>query len=735
MIKPMLLYTKEIGKLESRYVSLFDRTIKKGLTGVPAAAISKRVEIQFRSAGFKIELDNILNDLVLFASDFTDIELTGKAQAAVKLKFTPILPAGPGQKGAAKEVLPLTEELVKQSSELSQEAVASIIEMLKDEGIYELHPNKLAKRITEIWGGEKKRAVRFARTFSAEVANETALQRYKTHKVEAWRFRALIDDKTTRQCRMLHNTIFYTDSPEAARYRPPLHFHCRSGMEPIPLTEDIDTNFVFNNRDFTQLSEQGEYDPLTPDQVNKTFKAMDKYKEKYAIDKFILQEDIEKRLLKMKSTGLTQSPKPVKPVKPAKPKPVKPVKLTKNEQRVKDINAEIEALDIEKAAINKEYERVSKELDEIGYDPSNKEQWAKWVAKDKELGEIDRKWSALADKKDDLLRERSKLNQQIAKDLAKKQKKEKERVFFNEMPVSLQPKADEVLKQIPGITDKISEQGRAIVTKRLEVRNAQYELKEQLEREYSKLVDDALEGRITEEEFNVLEKELTDKLGAKIRTHDEEIARLTKAQMDNFNSTNKEIHKLLFIDEGEASKPFIKLDPGIKGSELEVSRQAQAAEAQEFFNRVMTKELRESLPTIEISELGKGGRAYTMRGENMVWLADDDGVDVLIHELGHNLEYNNKFMNYSAKKQLEDRTAKDKVERLWDLLGGGYDLSETTKKDKFFHPYVGKQYGGYSTEVTSMALQYLYKDPKTLYDKDPKLFTWVVNALRGHYRG
>jgi SPP1 gp7 family putative phage head morphogenesis protein len=728
-----LLYTKEVKKIESRYISLFDRTIKKGLTGVPASGIPAKVKVQFRSAGFKLQLDGILNDLVLFASDFTDIELTGKVQDAVRTSAQASFhPLSPGRIGAAHDSLPLTEELIKQSAGLSQEVVASILEVLKDEGIYELHPNELAKRIQDIWGGEKHRAVRFARTFSADVANETALQRYKRNNVRAWRFSALLDEKTTWQCRMLHGTIFYTDSTSAEKYRPPLHFHCRSGMLPVTITEDIDESLVFENRDFKQLIDQGDIDisALTPDLIEKNLTLIDGFKEDYSIDNFILQEDIEKRLFKMKSTVNTS---PLKVLKTVKPKAVKPKKLTKEEVRVNTINNELEDIEIKRKELTKEIDRVTEELQAIEYDPKNKELWAKWKAKDQEFGLLDKEWNRLVDYKSDLLLERTNLNKKIEKQLLLKKKKETERLFFERFPASSQPTADEVIKNIPAVQEKVSEKGKRIIEKRVALRDAQYTLKQELNIKYEKYFDDALADIITQEEFERLDEGLNS-LRKEISKYEKKIQLLSKAQTENWKKINKEIHKLLYIDDGTATAQFIKMDPAIKGAVLEGTRKAQAEEALNFFNRVMTQELRESIPDIAITELGAGGRAFTREGANMVWVANEDSTSVLIHELGHNFEFNNEFLKYSANKQLTDRTKGEAEVRLLDLFGGNYRLDEVTKKDSFFNAYVGKQYGDKSTEVTSMALQYLYQDPITLYEKDPELFTWIVNAVRGHYK-
>ncbi len=716
-----LLHTSEIKKIESRYTSLFDRTIKKGILNTPPSSFRDKVKVVFGSATFQTQLDNILNDLVQFVDGYTTDAITTTKKASVK-NYVLIN----RRLGAASDVLPLTEELVIQSTTLADEVSKSIIEMLKDEGIYELNPKQLELRIRDIWGGQKYKSKRFAQTFTSQVSNETALQRYKKNNVKAWRFSALLDDRTTLQCRMLHGTIFYTESESAARYKPPLHFNCRSGMQPVTITEEIDESLVFENRDFTKLIDQDSFESnlITSDQVSNTFSLLDEYKDKYELDRFMLQEDIEKRLLKMKGT-VTPKLKTTTTVKKVK-------KLSKNEQRVKAIDTKIAAIDKEKAALMQELERVNLELEKIGYDPADKVKWKLWTQKDSEYWEIDKKWTKLAEEKDILLKEKYKLLEKIAKQQIKKQEIENLKSLYRRMPPTVQTKADDIIKQIPAIKDAATVRNHEIISRRMALREEMYDVKLELDRKYNKIIDDYLGEVITEEQYKKLDKEL-DILRAKIKGYNEEIKSLVIEQKQVWDDVNTEIHKLIEINEGTPSSQFIKLDSGISGSALEKTRQTQIKKVLDFFNRTMTQELRESINVIQINELGAGGRAYTKQGVNAIWISKEDDISTIIHELGHNLEFDNEFLAYSAKKQLTDRTAGEQAIKLHDLLGGSYREEELTKKDNFFHAYVGKQYSDGSTEVTSMALQYLYDDPLTLYEKDKELFVWIVNAIRGHY--
>jgi SPP1 gp7 family putative phage head morphogenesis protein len=714
-----LLHSPEIYKLESRYISLFDRTIKKGLQGVAAPALSANVKAKFKSATFRVQLDRILDDLVLLAVDYSDKQITGEALASTRAKLDrPFM-------SAASEVLPLTEELVRLSVELAGEVVESIIVLLKEEGIYQEHPNKLAKRIVDLWGGEKHRAVRFARTFSADVANNSTLHRYRQHKVKAWEFRAKLDEKTTIQCQILHGTIFYTDADSSDQFRPPLHFHCRSSMWPIPITREIDESLVYENRDFKNLQDQ-EGIELDPELIEKSLAEISKFKEKYAIDKFILQEDIERRLLKLK-VGLDNEKVEIpgkSPKIPKAPKPPKPKKLTKNELKVKDLEDEINKIELERVELRKELEEIEKHLDDLNRD-EEEEYYKLWLKHDKLSDSI-------AEKKTEIRT----LKQKIEKDRIKKEQQKKEKEFIKNMPKTSQPKADQVIKKIPEIKAETDKKLDEVIKQRLALREKAYDLKQDYEKKYNELLDQALDEKITEEEFNRLTDQL--KPDKELDNLNKEIERLTKLQIDLRKDTNKEIHKLLTINDGTPREQFIKLDPRYSGPEDQDSvfykkRTGEVQEALDFFNRVMVKELRDSIPDIQIEEL-TSSRAYTRKGENKIWLGNASGTSTVIHEIGHNFEFNNVYMQESAYRQLLKRTKGEKEVKLRDVTGiDAYADWEVTKKDKFFNPYVGKIYGDRSTEITSMALEHLYKDPEYLYDKDPELFEWIVNAVRGHY--
>ena len=297
----MLLDSTEISIIESRLISLFNRTFQKGIKGQSGSKLKSSVKRQFSSNTFKAQLDKIIDDLYLYTIDFTDklIKTTLKADFTT-CRITNVLSAA--NTDASGTYLELTEEAVKNCIDLADEITESIIRVLKDDAIYQEGPDKLARRVLDLWGGNKYRAERWARTFSADVATNTTLHRYETSGIEECQFYATIDERTSPQCRIMHGTVFKVNSPEARKYRCPLHFRCRSTILPVSITTQIPDFLRYENRNFnTPVSQKFQplEDKLDKDLVKKTFKNIDTYRDKYAIPQYILNADTEKRLMKL----------------------------------------------------------------------------------------------------------------------------------------------------------------------------------------------------------------------------------------------------------------------------------------------------------------------------------------------------------------------------------------------------------------------------------------------------
>lgn len=144
------------------------------------------------------------------------------------------------------------------------------------------------------------------------------------------------------------------------------------------------------------------------------------------------------------------------------------------------------------------------------------------------------------------------------------------------------------------------------------------------------------------------------------------------------------------------------------------------------------------LPTVSTTR----GRAHCS-GRNLA-LNTDGGVQTAIHEYMHFVEDNNPQMLANSIAFLRYRTQGEKLKSLKSLTGISYGAKEKARPDKFFDPYCGKTYtsafddeknepylGSTATEIMSMGVEQLYKDPVGFAKSDREYFDFVIANLKG----
>lgn len=270
-----LLRSREIRKAENRLIALISRAVERSLQVRSldySREVPRNIRREFGSKTYAVQLDGILTEIIKQSLLYADGQMNKLSAAGVNESHI------------------LTEETVRMTTDMAQNAVDSIIRTLQDDKIYYQHPNNLARGMLDLWDGERYRAVRFARTFTADVATATTVHRYRQYGVEYMEFDAELDDRTTDQCRALHGTIFDLSKGDVDLYRPPTHHHCRSGLMPVPITEEIDESKLFENQDFSGFE--------------KALDDIDTFNEKYRIDKFVLDQDISARIMSEKGLSV-----------------------------------------------------------------------------------------------------------------------------------------------------------------------------------------------------------------------------------------------------------------------------------------------------------------------------------------------------------------------------------------------------------------------------------------------
>jgi hypothetical protein len=130
------------------------------------------------------------------------------------------------------------------------------------------------------------------------------------------------------------------------------------------------------------------------------------------------------------------------------------------------------------------------------------------------------------------------------------------------------------------------------------------------------------------------------------------------------------------------------------------------------------------------------GRAYYSPLNKSIVLDPDNKPDIVIHELGHWLEDNYVDVIAKSMKFYNRRTQGESLTEMATLFPThGYRVGEVTRVDKFLHPYMGKEYvqngKNTATELVSMGLEMMWREPLELAKKDPDYFDFIWHLLRG----
>lgn len=92
---------------------------------------------------------------------------------------------------------------------------------------------EIQKSTAALLGHNENRAALIMRTETTYAYNRGRLASYRESKVDYVRFSAILDSRTSPQCRSRHGLVMAMDDPELGANTPPLHGHCRSVLTPI----------------------------------------------------------------------------------------------------------------------------------------------------------------------------------------------------------------------------------------------------------------------------------------------------------------------------------------------------------------------------------------------------------------------------------------------------------------------------------------------------------------------
>ena len=127
----------------------------------------------------------------------------------------------------------------------------------------------------------------------------------------------------------------------------------------------------------------------------------------------------------------------------------------------------------------------------------------------------------------------------------------------------------------------------------------------------------------------------------------------------------------------------------------------------------------------------KEKRSQYEPSKNLLQIVKDEETGRIAHEIAHWVEVQNPEVLKKCSDFLDRRCGDEKP----TPLGNGYRADEYARRDKFFDPYCGKEYGKNgkrsATEVLTMGVERLLDDPAEFAEQDRDYFNFVVTTLGG----
>ena len=206
----------------------------RSLSALPNRAALRRTMQDYLLSLFEAGRKEIRKELPrLFATDGPNYKPTAAMQflreKAVQLAST----ASQKLIGEVKEALSLSLELGETGGQAADRLRAVFEPYVGDPGVLRDDEQLAPYRIENI-----------VRTESTAAYNQGRLVEARTpgivDQMRGMEFSAILDSRTTPVCEALDGSIIPINAPELDKFRPPLHFQCRSVLVPVTIYDEID---------------------------------------------------------------------------------------------------------------------------------------------------------------------------------------------------------------------------------------------------------------------------------------------------------------------------------------------------------------------------------------------------------------------------------------------------------------------------------------------------------------
>lgn len=224
-----------------------------------------------------------------------------------------------------------------------------------------------------------------------------------------------------------------------------------------------------------------------------------------------------------------------------------------------------------------------------------------------------------------------------------------------------------------------------------------------------------------------------------VKEYEKQVTKVSKISNDRFNIDNvvrQKQRELLYSDYPSNNKVKY-LDSSLKGNQ-------SFEKGMEEFNKLVpdyllkNKQVEFDLNTNYPFTKNIGiDRSWFSPNDNVVYFNPNVDVGAVIHELSHYLDWDNQKVRSMVSTYLSSRTIGEQAVTLDSLYPGrGFAPHEMTKKDRFSDAYMGKEYStskGTVTEITSMGLERIWRNPLKFIKEDPDYFEFIVSKVLNRY--
>ena len=270
-------------------------------------------------------------------------------------------------------------------------------------------------------------------------------------------------------------------------------------------------------------------------------------------------------------------------------------------------------------------------------------------------------------------------------------------------------------------------------------------------KELAEAWDQRAAGAITQEEFDARNEELmkrfeeVSEMASELNRRHAEIAdEFKQAPFKALELPESERLEVTTHRPAELRTGLGKTGKTIELKTLDKEYKTKMAKATDFVSKITARRDDLEETNVTVHRLPKGERAFHINNEDEfgggVWTSSQAPESTYVHELGHHLEGKLPGAEQLAQDFKDMRIARAGTQNFplaERFPERGYRPDEIGNEDGFRDAfgdraaYVGKDYGRRATEIVSMGLEELYRNPAVFAGNDPEYFKFTVGLLRG----